>query len=78
MKLMPTGMEPPERWDFSLDTVMVNGNYAMTTYRVQGERNLKTLDLRGGDLIRLTDDGKIIEGWSFTENQDALDEFFSA
>jgi hypothetical protein len=57
---------------------MVNGNYVMTTFRLQGKRKDKTIDLRGGDLMRLTDEGKIIEGWGFTENQDALDEFFSA
>lgn len=78
MKLMPTAMEPPARWDFSLDAVMVNGNYVMTTFRLQGKRKDKTIDLRGGDLMRLTDEGKIIEGWGFTENQDALDEFFCA
>ncbi len=75
---MPTGMEPHARWAFILDTVMVNGNYAMTTFRLQGERTFKTIDLRGGDLMRITDNGQVIEGWSFTEKQDALDEFFSA
>jgi ketosteroid isomerase-like protein len=77
-KLMPIHMEPLTCWNCTLEEVMVNGNYVMTTFRLQGERKDKTIDLRGGDLIRLSDDGKIIEGWSFTDNQDALDEFFSA
>jgi aspartate 1-decarboxylase len=56
---------------------MVNGKYAMTTFRLQGERKCKTIDLQGADLMRLTDDDQVIEGWSFIDNQDALDEFFS-
>lgn len=77
-KLMLTRMAPLKRWDCMLEEVMVNGNYAMTTYHLQGERKCKTIDLRGGDLMRLNDDGQIFEGWGFTDNQETLDEFFSA
>jgi ketosteroid isomerase-like protein len=77
-KLMPVRMAPLTRWDFTLEAVMVNGNYVMTTLRVLGERKGQVVDLRGGHLIRLTDEGKVVEGWGFTDNQDALDEFFSA
>jgi hypothetical protein len=58
--------------------VMVNGNYVMTTLHLKGERRGKVIDIRGGHLMRLTDEGKVAEGWGFTDNQDALDEFFSA
>ena len=34
------------------------------------------IDLRGGHLMRVTADGKVAEGWGFTDDQDALDEFF--
>lgn len=71
-------MAPLTRWDFMLEAVMVNGNYVMTTLRVQGERKGKVIDIRGGHLMRLTDEGKVVEGWGFTDNQDALDEFFAA
>jgi hypothetical protein len=71
-------MAPLTRWDFTLEAVMVNGNYVMTTVRVQGERKGKMIDLRGGHLMRLTAEGKVVEGWGFTDNQDALDDFFSA
>ena len=77
-KLMPARMAPLTRWDFTLEDVMVNGNYVMTTLRVQGERKGKVIDIRGGHLMRLTEEGKIVEGWGFTDNQDALDAFFSA
>lgn len=77
-KLMLARMAPLTRWDFTLESVMVNGSYVMTTLRVQGERKGKTIDLRGGHLMRLTNEGKVAEGWGFTENQDALDDFFSA
>jgi len=77
-QLMPARMAPLTRWDFTLEAVMVNGNYVMTTLRLQGERKGKVIDIRGGHLMRLTDEGKVVEGWGFTANQDALDEFFSA
>jgi len=76
-KLMPARMAPLVRWDFTLENVMVNGNYVMTTLRVQGERNGKVIDIHGGHLIRLSDEGKVVEGWGFTDNQDMLDQFFS-
>jgi ketosteroid isomerase-like protein len=77
-QLMPARMAPLTRWDFTLGDVMVNGNYVMTTLRVQGERKGKTIDMRGGHLMRLSADGKVVEGWGFTEDQDLLDDFFSA
>jgi len=75
---MPARMAPLTRWDFTLEDVMVNGNYVMTTFRLSGERNGQRVDLRGGHLMRLTPDGKVVEGWGFTQDQDALDAFFSA
>lgn len=75
--LMVSRMAPLDRWDFTLESAMINGSYVMTTFRVQGERRGKTIDLRGGHLMRVTDDGRVAEGWGFTEDQDALDEFFT-
>jgi ketosteroid isomerase-like protein len=76
-ELMPSQMAPLIRWDFTLGDVMVNGNYVMTTFHLQGERKNKTVDLKGGHLFRLNDEGNVLEGWGFTDDQDALDEFFS-
>ena len=76
--LMPARMAPLMRWDFTLEDVMVNGNYVMTTFRLIGERNGQMVDVRGGHLMRLTPDGKVAEGWGFSQDQDALDAFFSA
>lgn len=76
-QLMVSRMMPLGRWDFTLEDVMVNGDYVMTTFRVQGERKGKTVDLRGGHLMRVTADGKVAEGWGFTDDQDALDDFFA-
>jgi hypothetical protein len=72
-ELMPARMAPLTRWDFTLEDVMVNGNVVMTTLRLQGERKGHTVDLRGGHLFRLTAEGKVAEGWGFTNDQDALD-----
>jgi len=76
-QLMPSRMAPLTRWDFSLEAVMVNGNYVMTTFRLQGERRGKTINMRGGHLMRLTLDGKVAEGWGFADDQETLDDFFA-
>jgi ketosteroid isomerase-like protein len=75
--LMPERMAPLDRWDFSPEDVMVNGNYVMTTFHLKGERRGKIVDLKGGHLFRISPDGKVVEGWGFTDDQDALDDFFS-
>lgn len=77
IRLMPARMTPLTRWDFTLGEVMVNGNLVMTTFRLVGERNGKTIDLRGGHLMRVDGQGRVAEGWGFTEDQDALDDFFT-
>jgi uncharacterized protein len=77
-QLMPSRMAPLTRGDFMLDRVMANGDYVMTTFRLQGERKGIAIDLGGGHLMRLSADGQIVEGWGFTDDQDALDRFFSA
>jgi len=76
--LMPARMAPLTRWDFTLEAIMVNGSYVMTTFRVQGERKGIAIDVRGGHLFRIDDNGKVAEGWGFTNEQDQLDSFFSA
>ena len=76
-KLMPARMAPLTRWDFTLEDMMVNRNYVMTTWRMEGERKGKTIDIRGGHLFRLSVEGKVVEGWGFTNDQDTLDDFFS-
>lgn len=77
-RLMPSRMAPLAVWDFTLENVMVNGDFVMTTFRVQGERRGMAIDMRGGHLMRVSAEGKVVEGWGFAGDQDALDEFFSA
>lgn len=74
---MVARMAPLTRLDFTLDDVMVNGDYVMTTFRLVGERKGKTIDLRGGHLMRVSADGRVVEGWGFANDQDALDDFFT-
>ncbi len=76
-RLMPARMAPLTRWDFTLGDAMVNGNLVMTTFRLVGERNGKFVDLRGGHLMRVDGQGRVVEGWGFTNDQDALDDFFT-
>ena len=77
-QLMPARMAPLTQWDFDLEDVMVNGNYAVSRLRLRGERKGKKVDLRGAHIMRLSDKGQVVEGWGFVNDQDALDEFFSA
>ncbi|HKP51463.1 MAG TPA: nuclear transport factor 2 family protein [Chloroflexia bacterium] len=76
--LMPSRMAPLSQWDFTLGDVMVNGDFVMATFRLKGERKGKVIDIKGGHLMRVSEDGKVVEGWGFTDDQDALDDFFSA
>ncbi|HRQ42132.1 MAG TPA: nuclear transport factor 2 family protein [Chloroflexota bacterium] len=75
---MSARMAPLARWDFHLGNVMVNGNYVVTTWQLQGVRKGQSVDVAGAHMMRLNDDGRIVEGWGFTDDQDALDAFFSA
>jgi hypothetical protein len=76
--LMPSRMAPLPRWDFEVEDVMVNGRYVVATIHLQGERKDKKVDLRGAHIMRINDQGQVVEGWGFTSDHDALDEFFSA
>jgi len=77
-RLMSSRMAPLTQWDFTLGDVMVNGDYVMTTIQLKGERKGKVIDIKGGHLMRVSEEGKVVEGWGFTDDQDALDDFFSA
>ncbi len=76
-QVMAARMAPLDRWDFVLDDVMVNGDYVMTTWHLQGQRRGKSIDTRGGHLFRLNAAGQVVEGWGFTDHQDVLDDFFA-
>ncbi|HLF29272.1 MAG TPA: nuclear transport factor 2 family protein [Anaerolineae bacterium] len=76
-ELMPSRMAPLTQWDFAVGDVMVNGDYVVATFSLKGERKGKTVDLRGAHIMRLNAQGQIVEGWGFTNDQAALDDFFS-
>lgn len=77
-KVMPSRMAPLTQWDFTLQEVMVNGSYVVTTWHLNGERKGRKVDLRGAHIMRLNEQGQVVEGWGFTDQQDVLDDFFSA
>ena len=56
---------------------MVNGDYVMTTCRLQGERKDKAINIRSGRLMCVTAAGQIAEGWGFTNDHETLDDFFT-
>ena len=56
---------------------MVNGEYVVATVSLNGERKGKKVDLHGAHIMRMNEQGQVVEGWGFTSDQDALDEFFS-
>lgn len=74
---MVSRMQPLTRWDFEIERVMVNGNYVVTQFHAVGERKGKPLDVRGSHILRFDASDHIVEGWGFTDDQDALDEFFA-
>ena len=77
-QLMPSRMAPLTSWSFEVHDIMVNGDYVVATVSLKGERRGKKVDLRGAHIMRMNDEAQVVEGWGFTSEQDALDEFFSA
>ena len=76
-QLMPSRMAPLTSWGFEVHDIMVNGEYVVATVSLNGERHGKKVDLRGAHIMRMNEQGQVVEGWGFTSDQDALDEFFS-
>ena len=58
--------------------VLYFGVLVVATFHLKGERRGRQVDLRGAHIMRLNEQGQVVEGWGFTDNQDALDDFFSA
>lgn len=77
-QLMISRMAPLTSWEFEVHDVMVNGSYVVATVSLRGERKGKKVDLRGAHIMRINDQGQVVEGWGFTSDQNALDDFFSA
>ena len=74
---MVAKMAPIDEWIVDVENVMVNGNMAVTQVRVRGLRKNHRIEMGGAHVMRL-ENGKVVEGWGFVEDQDVLDQFFSA
>jgi ketosteroid isomerase-like protein len=74
---MVARMGPIDEWIVDVIDVMVNGNFVVSTVRLRGLRKGHRIHLGGAHVMRV-ENGKVIEGWGFCENQDILDQFFSA
>jgi hypothetical protein len=66
-----------DEWIVDVNDIMINGNFASVSINLRGLRKSHRIYLGGSHLLRI-ENGKIVEGWGFVENQDVLDEFFSA
>jgi hypothetical protein len=77
-ELMPARMAPLTRWEFTIERVMVNGDYVVTQVHFVGERKGISIESAGGHILRFDANDTLVEGWGFVELQDALDEFFAA
>jgi uncharacterized protein len=67
-QLMPSRMAPLTHWNFEVEDVMVNGNYVVATIHLIGIRKDKRVDLRGAHIMRMNDQGQVVEGWGFTSH----------
>jgi uncharacterized protein len=77
---MPERMVPLDRWTITVNTVWTNEKdlAALVAFRVVGDRRGVHIDMDGHHLVRLDAAGRIVEGWGFAADQDALDAFFRA
>lgn len=73
-------MDPLDDWTISVGDVLTNekDNAALVAFHLKGSRKGNRVEMDGYHMIRLNAEGKIVEGWGFTQDQDALDDFFSA
>lgn len=78
--VMVDRMQPLDEWAFTVGDVVVNqkDRAALVAFHLKGERKGISIETEGFHMIRLNEEGRIIEGWGFTRDQDKLDEFFSA
>ena len=70
-------MAPIDEWVVEVAEIMINGDMAVAAVLVRGLRKGHRIELEGAHVMRVQN-GKVVEGWGFVENQDVLDEFFSA
>jgi ketosteroid isomerase-like protein len=72
-------MGPLDDWRIVVRDVFTNENdrAALVSFHLVGSRRGVDVDMDGFHLVRLDEDGLILEGWGFAEDQDALDRFFS-
>lgn len=73
-------MAPLDAWTITVTDVLTNerDDAALVAFHLEGSRKGRSVDMEGYHLIRLDDQGRIMEGWGFASDQDALDVFFSA
>jgi uncharacterized protein len=55
--------------------MMVNGNFVSCPVRFSAKSGDKTVDMNGNDLYEVID-GKIVQVWLFSEDQDVEDKFW--
>ena len=68
--------EDAERFDLTLEDVLVGDGYASVLFRASGKRADRRLDT-GYILLCRIEDGHIVEVWSVPRDQHAVDEFWS-
>ena len=55
--------------------LMVNGSFVSSPVQFSAKSGDKTIEMNGNDLFEVTD-GKIVQVWLFSEDQDVEDEFW--
>jgi len=56
-------------------SLMVNGSFVSSPVQFSAKNGDKTIEMNGNDLFEVTD-GKIVQVWLFSEDQDVEDEFW--
>jgi ketosteroid isomerase-like protein len=79
-RTMVERMNPLDEWAITVKEILTNQNdsAALVAFHLSGSRKGKQVDMGGYHMIRLNEEGRIAEGWGFVEDQDVLDDFFSA
>ena len=74
---MPARMQPLEELAFRIESLAANNDLVVSVARIQGRRLGRTLDTKGGHVLRFDADSRIIEAWGWCADQASLDAFFA-
>ncbi len=74
---MPARMQPLEHLELRIESLAANQDIVISVARILGKRLGRTVDTRGGHVLRFDAESRIVEAWGWCSDQSGLDAFFA-